>query len=418
MSQSRKSIILALCIVVFSTQSLLAENWPQFRGPGGKGISQERNLPVTWSETKNIAWKTPMPGFGSSSPIALNGRLYVTCYSGYGMGRNRGKMEDLKFHLVCIDSKNGRFVWHKKIKPILPESKTVREHGYAAQTPVTDGKFLYIFFGKSGVFKFDLDGNQIWQTSVGTKTHAWGSGTSPLLYENLVIVNASVESKSLVAIDKNTGREVWRAGGMDSSWNTPHLVKTPDGTYELAVTVKKWILGFDPKTGDELWRCEGIPDYICPSIVSHEGVLYAMGARSSQTVSVRSGGRGDVTNTHKLWHKDVGANVCSPVVHDGHLYWVSDRTNDAYCLSLADGSVIYSEPAGPQPYSSPLLADGKLYVVTRNGGTLVLAAKPQFEKLALNILDDKSTFNASVIAYDGALYLRSDENLYCIRKMI
>lgn len=417
MSQSRKSIVLALCIVVFLTQALSAENWPQFRGPGGKGISQEQNLPVRWSEKENVAWKTPMPGYGASSPIALNGKLFVTCYSGYGMGRNRGKMEDLRLHIVCIDSKNGRFVWHKQIKPILPESKTVRDHGYAAQTPVTDGKFLYIFFGKSGIFKFDLDGNQIWQTSVGTKTHAWGSGTSPVLYENMVIINASVESKSLVAIDKNTGNQVWQTGGMDSSWNTPHLVKTPDGKYELAVTVKKWILGFDPKTGDELWRCEGISDYICPSIVSHEGILYAMGARSSQVIAVRSGGRGDVTNTHKLWHKNVGANVCSPVVHDGHLYWVSDRTNDAYCLSLADGSVKYSEPVGPQPYASPLLADGKLYVVTRNGGTLVLAAKPQFEKLALNILDDKSTFNASVIAYDGALFLRSDENMYCIKKM-
>ena len=131
------------------------------------------------------------------------------------MANKSGRMEDLTLHLVCLDSKTGEIIWDERIKPTLPESKTVRDHGYAAQTPVTDGEHLYVFFGKSGVFKFDLQGNQIWRTSVGTKTHDWGSGTSPVLYENLVIVNASVESGSLVAIDKNTGKEVWRAAVAD-----------------------------------------------------------------------------------------------------------------------------------------------------------------------------------------------------------
>ena len=416
MFRYRISHLISLCTIVLLPGMVLAENWPQFRGPGGLGISKERGLPVTWNETENVAWKTAMPGYGSSSPIALDGKLYITCYSGYGMASKSGRMEDLMLLLVCVDSKTGKIIWSKQIKPTLPESKRVRDHGYAAQTPVTDGENLYVFFGKSGVFKFDLQGNQIWRTSVGEKTHGWGSGTSPALYENLVIVNASVESGSLVAIDKATGKEVWRAGGMNSSWNTPHLVETADGEHELAVTVKKWILGFDPKTGNELWRCGAIDDYICPSIISNKGVLYALGGRSSQAVAVRSGGRGDVSDTHKLWQADVGANVCSPVVHDGHLYWVSDRNRTAYCLSLSDGSVKYAQRIGPQPYASALLADGRLYVVSRNGGTLVLAAKPQFEQLALNVLEDKSTFNASVIAYNGALILRSDENLYCIKK--
>ena len=409
--------IISLCIIIFITQPLFAENWPQFRGPGGLGISKEKGLPVSWSETENVLWKTKMPGYGASSPIALNGKLYVTCYSGYGIRGVSGSMDDLTLHVVSINSRNGRIIWHKQIKPILPESRSVRDHGYTAHTPATDGKHLYIFFGKSGIFKFDLNGSQIWQTTIGTKTHSWGSGTSPVLYENLVIVNASVESNSLVAIDKNTGKEVWRAGGMDSSWNTPHLVKNPDGKYELAVSVKNWILGFDPKTGEELWRCQGIPDYVCPSIISHKSILYVIGGRSSKAIAVRSGGRGNVTDTHKLWQADVGANVCSPVVHDDHLYWVSDRNRTAYCLSLADGSIKYSEKIGPQPYASALLADGRLYVVSRNGGTMVLAAKPRFEQLTLNILDDESTFNASAIAHNGTLILRSDENLYCLRKM-
>jgi len=403
-------------IIGFLAQTASANDWPQFRGPDSLGVSQTKNLPVTWSDTENLIWKTAMPGSGSSSPIALGGRLYVTCYSRYGLDQDGGTMEDLAFHVVCIDGRSGTIIWDKKIKPVLPESKSVRDHGYAAQTPSTDGKHLYIFFGKSGVFKFDLNGEQIWQTSVGTKVHGWGCGTSPVLYENLVIVNASVESRSLVAIDKTSGKEVWRAAGMDSSWNTPHLVETPDGKQELAVTVKKWVLGFDPATGRELWRCEAIPDYICPSIVSDKGVVYAMGGRRSMTVAIRSGGRGDVSATHKLWQADVGANVSSPVVHDGHLYWVSDRNKTAYCLSLADGSIKYSEDVDLQPYASTLLADGRLYVVTRYGGTLVLAAKPQFQQLAHNKLADKTVFNASPITCGGNLILRSNKNVYCFGK--
>jgi len=402
-----------MLVVGLLAQSASADDWPQFRGPGGLGVSGAKNLPVTWSETENLIWKTAMPGSGSSSPIALGGKLYVTCYSGYGLDQGQGEMEDLALHLVCVDGRSGRIIWDRKIKPVLPESKSVRDHGYAAQTPATDGKHLYVFLGKSGVFKFDLNGEQIWQTSVGTKVHGWGSGTSPVLYKNLVIVNASVESGSLVAIDKETGKEVWRAKGMDSSWNTPHLVETPDGGQELAVTVKKWVLGFDPATGKELWRCEAIPDYICPSIVSNQGVVYATGARQSKMVAIRSGGRGDVSNSHKLWQADVGANVSSPVAHDGHLYWVSDRNNTAYCLSLADGSIKYSEDVDLQPYASTLLADSKLYVVTRYGGTLVLAAKPQFQQLAHNKLADKTVFNASPITCGGNLILRSNKNLYC-----
>lgn len=407
---------LSIYLIICLAQTAIGASWPQFRGPGGLGISDEKGLAVTWSDTENIAWKTPLPGYGASSPIALDGKLYVTCYSGYAIEDSSRDIENLTLHVVCVDVAKGDILWDKKIKPSLPESTKVRDHGYAAATPATDGKHLYVFFGKSGLFKFDLKGNQIWQTSVGTKTHGWGSGTSPVLYKDLVIVNASVESGSLVAINKETGKEAWRAGGMKSSWSTPHLIEVSKGRYELAVSVKKLVLGFDPATGKELWRCEGIPDYICPSIISDKGILYAIGGRSSKTIAIRSGGRGDVTGTHKLWQADVGSNVSSPVIHDGHLYWVSDRNKTAYCLSLADGSVKYSEKIDKQPYASAMLADGRIYIVTRFDGTLVLDAKPEFKQLSHNKLTDTGTFNASPIVCDGKLILRSDKNLYCIKK--
>jgi outer membrane protein assembly factor BamB len=396
--------------------SCFAADWPQFRGPNGLGVSPETNLPVSWSETENLLWKTPLPGYGASSPIALGDKLYVTCYSGYAIDRdNRGDMENLTLHVVCADQKTGAIVWDKRVKPTLPESERVRDHGYAAQTPATDGTHLYVFLGKTGVIKLDLNGNQIWQTSVGTGTHGWGSGTSPVLCGNLVIVNASVESGALVALDKQTGKEVWRAEDMKSSWNTPHVVNLPGGKQEVLVSVKESILAYDPATGKQLWRCRGIPDYVCPSIISHKGIAYALGGRRSRAIAVRCGGRGDVTETHKLWEARVGANVSSPVIHDGHLYWVSDRNRTAYCLRLADGSVVYEQSFRGQPYASTLLADGKLYVVTRRNGTFVLAAKPEFTQLAHNTFDDKSIFDASpAVISGGRLVLRSERYLYCV----
>lgn len=410
------NVVCWVCVLGFLVEILSAEDWPQFRGPGGQGKSTAKKLPITWSDTENLVWKTNMPGSGSSSPIALDGKLYVTCYSGYGLDQSGDSLDDLNLHLVCLDGASGVILWDSKIKPAQPESRKVRDHGYAAQTPATDGKHLYVFFGRSGVFKFDLKGKQIWQADVGSRTHGWGSGTSPVLYKHLVIVNASVESGFLVAIDKTSGKKVWRADGMERSWNTPHLVATPSGKQELTVSIKGWVLGFDPASGKELWRCQAIPDYICPSIVSRNGILYAIGGRSSKTLAIKSSGRGDVTETHLLWQADVGANVSSPVVHDGHLYWTSDRVKKAYCLNLKNGNIKYEQKVDSQPYASTMLADGKLYVVTRFGGTLVLAAEPSFRQLAHNKLADKTMFNASPTVCNGKLILRSNKSVYCFGK--
>jgi outer membrane protein assembly factor BamB len=406
----------AAILMLGMNSEALAADWTQFRGPGGLGVSAETDLPEKWSETENLAWRTELPGYGASSPIALGPHVYVTCYSGYGTGGDAEKMEDLTLHVVCVNRADGSVAWDTKVQPKLPETERVRDHGYAAATPTTDGKFLYVFFGKTGVFKFDLTGKQIWQADVGSKLNGWGSGTSPVLFENLVIVNASVESGSLVAIDKTSGSEVWRAPGMQSSWNTPHLVQLANGQQELVVSVKDHILGFDPKTGKELWRCDGIQDYVCPSVISHEGVAYVIGGRTSRAIAVRAGGRGDVTDTHMLWEAKAGSNVTSPIIHDGHMYWVSDRNQVAYCVRLSDGEILYSERFRAQPYASATAGDGKIYIVTRNGGTYVLAATPEFTQLAHNTFDDRSTFNASPVISNGQIFMRSDRYLYCVGK--
>lgn len=410
-----QSLRILICVVAIVCCRTSASDWPQFRGIDSQGVSDAAHLPTTWDDTNNIAWRAKLPGHGASSPISLGDRLYVTCYSGYGLNdREPGDMNDLQLHLVALNGNNGSVVWSSDIKPTLPESDRVRDHGYAAATPATDGEAVFTFFGKSGVMRFGLDGQQQWRTRVGDGTHGWGCGTSPVLFENLVIVNASVESSSLVALDKKSGKEVWRAGGMERSWNTPHLVRTTDGNTELVVSVKDRILAFDPATGQPLWQCEGVHDYVCPSIISQDSVVYVIGGRKSQAIAVRSGGRGDVTDSHRLWVTNAGANVSSPVIHRDHLYWVSDRNSVAYCVDITDGSVVYQERFPAQPYASTIVADNKLYVVTRFKGTYVLAAEPEFRILSHNEFSDDSTFNASPIVAGNKLIIRSNEYLYAV----
>jgi outer membrane protein assembly factor BamB len=389
-----------------------AADWAGFRGPHGLGVSGERGLPVKWTDTDNVAWKVKLPGPGSSSPVTVGDRIFLTCFS-TGDGPKPRRV------LLALDRKTGKMIWEKEVPPgpaDAPYQGRIQDHGYASSTPATDGERLYAFFGTAGVFAYDLDGNQLWQAGVGTRTHQWGSASSPVLAGNLVIVNAAVEGGALVAFDKLTGKEAWRTPGLRQTWCTPALVDVPGGKRELVVSMQRAVVGYDPGTGKELWRCEGIDDYVCPSVVAQDGVVYAIGGRRSAAVAVRAGGRGDVTSTHRLWTQRVGSNVPSPVVHDGHLYWVNHQ-GMAYCLKADTGETVYQErvPGAGQVYASAVAADGKLYAVTRNSGTFVLAAKPKFEVLARNQLGaDRSVCNASPAVDGGQLLLRSDQTLYCI----
>jgi outer membrane protein assembly factor BamB len=408
-------------LVLLAAGAALGSDWNRYRGPDGLGTSPETNLPVEWSAQKNIVWRTRLPGPGTSSPVTAGDRVFLTCYTGYAQDtRAPGEQADLRRHVLCLDRATGKILWTKTFEPVLPEHAYQGEgsyHGYSSSTPTTDGEHLYVFFGKSGVFCFDLDGNEVWHVLVGKNTDRWGSGTSPVLYKDLLLINASVESRAVVALDRKTGQEVWRAPGINSSWNTPLLVKPESGDVELVVSVQDRLLGLNPDTGKELWRAEGVHRYCCPSVVAHDGVVYAIGGGST-SLAVRAGGRGDVTKTHTLWRQNKGSNVSSPVYHDGHLYWAADHGGVVFCQDAATGRVVYEERLKPAPdiiYASCLLADGKLYYVSQHDGTYVLAAGPTFKVLAHNVIaDDNSRTNASPAVSNGQLLLRSDQYVYCI----
>jgi outer membrane protein assembly factor BamB len=398
--------------------SAVAADWPQFRGPGGSGISGETGLPATWSSTENIVWRTKLPGPGSSSPIVVGKRVYLTCYTGYGLEPGEGDMDELMRHLVCVDRAKGNILWTKDFKPSLPESKyqgssNNTQHGYSSSTPASDGKRLYVFFGKSGVYCLDLDGKEIWHADVGSKTDGWGSANSPVLYQDLVIVNASIESVALVGLDKMTGKEVWRAAGIRKSWSTPVLVDVPGGGTELVVNEASAVVGFDPANGKELWRVTGFGGYVCPSVVADKGMVYVV---RGEALAIKAGGRGDVTKSHVPWRTKGRSTVSSPVYHDGRLFWSG---NSAICLDAATGKEVYRGdlPDRPTFYASPLLADGKIYCVSRFNGTFVFAAGPDFKELAQNkFAEDNSRTNGSPMVSDGQLLLRTDRFLYCIGK--
>lgn len=394
-------------------------SWSRFRGPSGMGVSTSGKLPITWSATENLAWKTPLPGPGASSPVVFGNRIYLTCYTGFFVpDQPGGSPEQLQRHLLAVDRRTGTIEWNQSVAARLPEEDRIRDHGFAANTPAVDADYIYAFFGKSGVYAFDHNGKQVWHTDVGDKTNGWGTSASPVLYQDLVLINASVESQSLLALDRRTGEIRWRQNGIRESWNTPLVVKAGNGRDELVVAVQGKVLAFDPTSGTPLWNCAtDISWYMVPSVIAHEGIVYCLGGRSGvAALAVRTGGSGDVTATHRLWTGMKGSNVTSPVFRDGHLYWVHEQQGIAFCADAATGKVVYEQRlnrAG-QVYASALLAEDRVYYLTREGRMFVVAAEPEFRQLAMNDLSDGSVFNGSPAVADEQLILRSDKFLYCI----
>ena len=397
-----------------------ADDWPQFRGVNSQGISTETNLPTEWSETKNIVWKVDLPGKGSSSPVVSGRKLFVTAFTGYGLDvKAPGNPEDLVRHLICLDRDTGRVLWKKNV----PNRGVVRKceswmgsHGYASHTPVTDGKAIYCWFASHGAVAFDLAGNLLWQTEPFEMTPTpFGSGASPTLYQDLLIINASLEGNIVVALDKKTGRKVWRREDV-GSYTTPVIAKTSSGP-EMILNHKDRLAAFDPSTGKDLWQnSHPGSGYVIPTPLVHDSTVYAYSGSDTGIVAVRIGGRGDVSSTHRVWTYRVNNSVPSPVYANGYVY---SSQGVLHCVRATDGKLMYKEriPDVAPVYASPLAADGKIYIIGRFGHSVVVKAGPAFEVIAQNkIEDDDSYFNASPAVSDGKIFIRSQKKLYCIGK--
>lgn len=405
--------------------------WSRFRGPNGTGLYQATDIPTKWSNSENLQWSTKLPGAGSSSPILTDKWVIVTSYSGYGAADESGSLRQLKRHLSCVERSTGNIVWTESVEAANPDDPYqgmgVPEHGYATNTPVTDGESIFVFFGKSGVLAYDMQGKKLWQTNVGKESgnRAWGTASSLVLYKDMVIVNAAEESRSVIALDKNNGKERWRAkgDGLELAYGTPIVAKINDQRDDLIIAVPGEVWGLNPNSGKLVWYVTtSLTGNLSPSVILNDNIVFVFGGyRSSGSMAIRVGGEGDVTKTHVVWTGRNSSYVATPILRNDKLYWIDDR-GTYYCINSQNGELIHRsrvsqiESRDRPVYASPIAAGEHLYFQTRHDGLIVTTLNPTLEVVSHNrFKDDTSMFNATPAVDSGELYLRSDERLYCIK---
>lgn len=402
-----------------------AGNWPQIYGPNLDRTSDETGLPTEWSASENIKWSLKLPGEGASCPVIWGDAAFVTTFTGEGANVER--------QLLRVDVKSGEVVWQKTIPAWHPEDQYrgyITEHGYASNTPVTDGERVYCFFGKAGVYAFDFSGNEIWKAETGSMSSSkrWGSASSPILHEGKLIVPAGDEVRALLAFDAATGEKLWAAEGdrTDSSYGTPVLMKVDDERTDIIFALQNEIWGVNPDNGKLRWFAEyNLPGNMSntPSIAG-DVITVSGGFPRTARVAVKGGGKGDLSDSILYDTQKPATYMTAPVLHEGVLYWISD-SGIAFAAKPGEADPIWEERVpnltgaggrGKPFYASPILANGKIYAVSRANGVFVIEPSEEGLKvIAQNKIEgDDSLFNASISIADGKIYLRSAKVLYCI----
>jgi outer membrane protein assembly factor BamB len=418
----RRRILVVAFAACLSITSALADNWPQWRGPFLNGISSEKNLPTRWSADENVTWKLPLPSWTGATPIIWGEHIFLNIADG----------KDL--YLWCVDRTKGEPVWKKQLGS---GNTKMRKQNMSSPSPVTDGKNVWVMTGTGVLKAFDFAGNELWareiQKDYGRFGLNWGYASSPLLYDDALFLQVlhgmrTHDPSYLLRIDKKTGKTVWRVERPTNaitespdSYTTPALVRQ-GSSVEIVITGGDCVTGHDPATGKELWRANGLnpdnnPNYrIVASPVVYEGIVYAP-TRVKPLLAIKAGGRGDVSQSARLWAFDHGPDVPTPVT-DGKYFYVVDDRGVMYCLDAKTGQAIWGpRRIKPATYSSsPVLADDKLYVTNEEGLTTVLKAGPKFELLAENDLNDY-TLSSPAIS-DGQIFMRTAKYLYCIGKRV
>ncbi|HXC70440.1 MAG TPA: PQQ-binding-like beta-propeller repeat protein [Pyrinomonadaceae bacterium] len=432
-------ISLALGSLSFVARTVSAGNWPQWRGPEGSGISNEKNLPSEWSPTKNIKWKTPIEGRSHSSPIVWGNRIFLTTavegaeVPGAKAVKHQidgkdfihpdsvGANKKHTFKVMALDRDSGKLVWQQTAWEGTPYDDRHRKSSYAASTPATDGKMVYAFFGTEGLYAYDFKGKLVWKAQLGNiGTLGMGAATSPILYDNFVIVQADEENATasfIIALDKKTGKEVWKTPRkIQVSWCTPLLVRTATRT-ELITSGTENVIAYDPATGKELWRHKGLESNAIPSPVANNEMAYLVaGFPTKITYAIRLGQNGDLTGTPNVpWKYEKGtAYVPSPILYGDYLYLTTDR-GILTALDAKTGEVKYEGGRIPIPATftaSPVAFEGKILMTSEDGDTFMIKAGPKHEILGTNSVGE-AVYASPAIA-DGHIFIRGEKNLYCI----
>ena len=410
-------VVIASCMLLMSIGWASAQDWPGWRGDG-RGISPEKNLPLKWSENEGIKWKTPIPGAGHSSPIVWGNRVFLstavakdpnveTFRGGVFMGGNSPKPDESEYayRVICLDTDRGNILWSKAVATQNPKTRRHTKNTYASETPVTDGKYIFVSFGPTGLHAVDGEGNVVWQRDLGPmpRQRGWGTGSSPVLFRNTVIVNCDSDGESYIAaFDKATGEQVWRTERKEgASWGTPFLFEA-EGRTTIVTNASRRMRGYEAATGQLLWECAGGSMITVPSPVATQGLVFLSSGhnvvRPRPIIAVRPEASGDITpprgqsqSQGVAWsYREGGPYVTSPLALDEYLYVPSDN-GSLTCYEARTGKVVY----GPQKLggrntitASPVAGDGKIYVQSEGGECYVVEPGPEFEILAVNKLDE------------------------------
>lgn len=423
-----------LSLVVLAAVFHAEPGWNGFRGAGLGAVYLEMKAPTKWSENENVVWKVALPGSGSSSPVVWEEKAYIVCYSGYGVEGAGGKVADLKRHLVALELKTGKEVWQVQVKGVAGEDGYrgyLTEHGYASSTPAVDGNGVYAYLGKSGLHAYDHGGKKLWEADCGQESdpRGWGSAASPIMVGDLVVVNAASESRAILAFDRKTGKQVWKAEGgtLALSFGTPVLAKGLDGVENLLVGAPGEIWALNPKTGKLVWyaplRGRGnISPSVVAGMVQGESLAFVTGGFESKgTTALRVGGKVEPKGGRQAWEVGASSYVPTPLLHAGRLYWVDEmaalKVLDASTGKVAhEGKLPLKERGGrSRPvYASLVLVGDKLYCQTRREGVFVLSTGEKPEVVGQNRVEDGGDFSATPVPVEGGLLLRSSKMLYRI----
>jgi outer membrane protein assembly factor BamB len=409
--------------------------WTQWRGPLANGVAQNANPPVEWSEKKNIRWKVALPGQGHSSPIVFGDRVYVMAAAPVGEAQKPvhdsapGVHDSVpvthtnQYMVLALSRGDGRVLWKKVAREEWPHEGGHNTGSPASNSPVTDGEFIYAFFGSRGLYCLDTNGVVKWQKDLGKMQtlHAHGEGSSPVLYGDTLIVNWDHEGSSfLYAFNKRTGQQLWKTPRDEkTSWSTPLVVEV-DGKPQIVVSATKRVRGYDLATGTQLWECSGLTDNVVSSPVFTRGMVIAGNSYYSQAmVAIRlAGAKGDISNSSNVvWRLNrLTPYVSSPLLYDDTLYHIRHNQNILVRLEPATGEfrgeLLRLDGIRDFIFSSPVGAAGRIYITGRDGTTVVLRHDAENATLAVNHLDD--SFSASAALVDREIYLRGEKFLYCI----
>lgn len=407
------SALLVACITgALNLRAVDSPDWPQFRGPSGDGHSKAKHVPLQWDATHNVAWKVATPGRGWSSPVLARGRIYLTSAIPKAGG-------GLDLTALCVDATTGRSIWQTSVFEEGPDAPAIhRKNSHASPTPIVDGKRVYVHFGHMGTAALDLEGKVIWRNTSLKYNPTHGNGGTPILVGNRLVFSCDgATDPFVVALNKSDGSVAWKTARSPSikltfSFATAEVIEF-HGKKQIISPASGLIAAYDPEDGHELWRARHEGWSVIPKPVFAHGLVFAgTGYETPTTIAIRPDGSGDVTDTHIAWTLRKGApNTPSFLVVGDELYLLAD-SGVLSCLDAKSGKVHYQERACGQSSASPVYAEGRIYLLDEQGLGVVLAPGKEFKKLAENPLGERTL--ASYAMTDGALFIRSEENLFRI----